>query len=297
MCAKPTDLDVLKNNVVTQMFVDPADQDYVVARWAYHRKMYLEFFWNACQSLEKYFKASLLLNRMSLLRPNGRNKYGHDLEHLFRAVSGYASDLFPEKLTKPVQWDVPHWREETLEEFISRMNELGDANNRYNVFGYMQRWEDLCHFDQMVFAARRVAFNLDSYPFIGNKRQPKQKLKTVRELLQRDPEKMYHRGTTSMLGKLTGKKADQETREAGLRLNYPFAPADYDHGSVRIGVSSSEAVLYRRIIALSDGPPRTQADYEGVALAEWVTGNVPLPNSVRDQISAAATKMRSRSET
>ena len=37
-------LNALKNNVVTQMFVDTADQNYVIARWAYHRHLFLDFF-------------------------------------------------------------------------------------------------------------------------------------------------------------------------------------------------------------------------------------------------------------
>ena len=60
-----SEMNALKNNVVTQMFVDTADQNYLIARWAYHRGLFLDFFWNACQALEKYLKASLLLNGKS----------------------------------------------------------------------------------------------------------------------------------------------------------------------------------------------------------------------------------------
>ncbi len=54
-----SDLDVMKNNVVTQMFVDTADQNYLIARWAYHRGLFTDFFWNSVHALEKY------LNRYS----------------------------------------------------------------------------------------------------------------------------------------------------------------------------------------------------------------------------------------
>ncbi len=55
-------IDVLKNSIVTNMFVDPGNGNYVMARIAYHAGLYQDLFWNAAQAAEKHLKASLLLN-------------------------------------------------------------------------------------------------------------------------------------------------------------------------------------------------------------------------------------------
>ena len=155
------ELNVLKNNVVTNMFVDPADENYVMARIAYHSGLYQDFFWNAAQAAEKYLKASLLLNGETLLKNNGHNKFGHNLVRLHRKVDSYAGEFFPARLLQPVELESLQWREETPHAYIERLNQAGDPSSRYNVYGYSQRWEDLCHLDQFLFAARRVAFRLD----------------------------------------------------------------------------------------------------------------------------------------
>jgi HEPN domain-containing protein len=72
-----SNFDVLKNSVVTEMFVDTADQNYLIARWAYHRGLFIDFFWNSVHALEKFFKASLLLNGKSAIG------FGHDLTRLY----------------------------------------------------------------------------------------------------------------------------------------------------------------------------------------------------------------------
>ena len=69
-----TEIEALKNSIVTSMFVDPGDENYVMARIAYHGGLYQDFFWNAAQATEKYLKASLLLNGETLIKNNGHNK-------------------------------------------------------------------------------------------------------------------------------------------------------------------------------------------------------------------------------
>lgn len=295
MSGSATEQDVLKNNVVTQMFVDTADQNYLIARWAYHRGMFIDFFWNAVHALEKYFKASLLLNGRSGKSNSAGKPYGHDLEMLFEEVSSYAGDLFPAKLEQPKQLGVPHWREETPVEFVARLNELGNANNRYNVFGYVQRWEDLHHLDQMVHAARRIAFKLDAGPFIGKGPFPDSAPKTVRELLERDPG-YSPRGATSRLHKLLGTKGDDELRDAGLKLNFVFAPEGHDHdrGGVRVGISSSVSVLVQRIVRIAKNKGASPADRDAADLADWVIGNIWLPGPVKDQLSGYSEALRKR---
>lgn len=291
-----SDLDVMKNNVVTQMFVDTADQNYLIARWAYHRGMFIDFFWNSVHALEKYLKASLLLNGRSAIRNTDGETYGHNLTRLFAEVSTFASDLFPERLVQPNQLDQLYWREETPTEFLARFDGLGDANNRYNVFGYTQRWEDLHHLDQMIFYTRRIAFNLDACPFLGRGPFPDTAPKTVRECLERD-EKYSPRSAASRLNKLLSTKGDDELRDAGLKLNFQFAPEDYDHdkGGVRTGSSGSNSVLYQRIVARAESMAPTPADQEAADLANWVVDNIYLPGPVKNELRGHAQALRSRS--
>ncbi len=295
MPGSASEQDVLKNNVVTQMFVDTADQNYLIARWAYHRGMFIDFFWNAVHALEKYFKASLLLNGRSGKSNSAAKPYGHNLAMLFEEVSSYAGDLFPAKLEQPKQLDGLHWREETPVEFVARLDELGNANNRYNLFGYVQRWEDLHHLDQMVHAVRRIAFKLDTCPFIGSGPFPDSAPKTVRECLERDLG-YSPRGATSRLHKLLGTKGDDELRDAGLKLNFLFAPEDYDHdrGGVHIGTSSSESVLYQRIVRRAKNMAASPADRDAADLADWVIENIWLPAPAKAELSGYSEALRRR---
>lgn len=286
------DLNALKNNVVTQMFVDTADQNYVIARWAYHRGLFLDFFWNACQALEKYLKASLLLNGRSA------KGQGHDLTKLFEDVEDYAAEFFPPRLTQSPELKqligVPtKWHDETPEEFIARFNDLGDSNNRYNVFGYIQRWEDLHHFDQMVYAVRRIASNLEVSSSLGPPSATGSK--TVRETLKSDPG-YSPRSIGSRLYKILYSKKDDELREAGLKYNFQFAPENYEHpeGTMRIGLSGTHSPLYQRIVRPADRPGSSPGDREAAELGEWVIAKISLPDQIKQELRSHIQTLQKR---
>ena len=157
-------IEVLKNNLVSRLFVNTADQDYALARIAHCMQMDNGFFWLAGQAIEKLLKASLLLNGHS-----AKNS-GHNLIELYRTVEAYASDLLPERLKKPCWLEFRSefsWQEETPLAFLERIQIYTDPNTRYNVFGTSLRGEDLIHLDQLIFALRRIAFPLDANPFLG----------------------------------------------------------------------------------------------------------------------------------
>lgn len=286
-----SEIDVLKNNIVTSMFVDPGDDNYVMARIAYHNGLYQDFFWNAAQAAEKYLKASLLLNRETLIKSNGYNKFGHDLGRLFRKVDTYAGEFFPDTLCRPEQLGDLHWREETPLVFVERLNAAGDPSARYNVHGYTKRWEDLCHLDQFLWAARRVAFHLDQVVAPPQKRSDPNFPQTVADYLRRFSA-YTPRSVASRLAKLTGPRIRAELRDAFLKGNFPFAPEDYDHGLIAHGTSASNPVLYRRIFAHvpEDGdvnPNQTLAN-----LADWAASNIFLGDAIAEQLREAADRLR-----
>jgi hypothetical protein len=296
LTASNNELNILKNSIVTETFVDTADQNYLIARWAYHRGMFTDFFWNSAHALEKYFKASLLLNGLSGTTDSNKKPYGHDLVKLLDAVSSYAGELIPNDLEQPKQLSDTHWRKETFVRYIARLNDLGDPNNRYNIYGYNQRWEDLSHLDQAVSSIRRLAFDLDAHPFIGHPDSSSSHPKTVREMLFHCS-KYSPRGNGSRLHKLLGAKGDDELRDAGLKMNFSFAPDGYDHGleTVKIGTSSSNSVLWRHIVARAKNMSASSEDTKAADLADWVLNNVHLSGPSKDELQKCQKILRGRS--
>ena len=198
----------LKNEVVTHFFVNTADQDYILARISHHGDIVNGFFWAAGQAIEKYLKASLLLNGKS------SKGYSHDLVKLFEAVNQYASDLFPERLTKPPQLKTEFFNgEETPVEFLKRIEPYTDPNSRYNIFGYCLSPGDLFYLDQFIFAARRVAFRLDA-----------RASRTVHEMLVSLPKYQPRKG---LLDKIIT-DSNHKFYDAVLHFNFPFAPDCYE---------------------------------------------------------------------
>jgi HEPN domain-containing protein len=153
-----------KNSIVKELFVATADDNYIVARWCFHQNLNVDFFWQAVHCVEKYLKASLLLN--------GENakKHGHDITRIFPYVRALAPELLPTTLSKPDK-NMPdqHWRIETIDSFIERLYRDGQAHNRYQLYGYVRHAEDLFKLDQLVFYVRRLCQPLEVH-FLGKKR-------------------------------------------------------------------------------------------------------------------------------
>ena len=262
--------NISKNEVVTRLFVNTADQDYILARIAHHGKMCNGFFWAAGQAIEKYLKASLLLNGKS------SKGYGHNLVRLFEDVNQYASDLFPERLTEPLQFEGPFWQEETPLEFLERIKTGTDPNSRYNLFGYHLSREDLFHLDQFVFAARSVAFRLCS---------------------------KHQRSSKDFLDKIAKADSNHILYDAALNYNFPFAPHDYKHKKTPLVYSRSESSVLSMMIGLpleilQQNPISSHAsaeDAESVAeLADWIVKNIELPSCLSQDLCNARTILRKR---
>jgi hypothetical protein len=84
-------LECFLNYFAIRCFRDIADADYVAARLTYRAKLNDQFLWNSLQSLEKYLKCILLLNRIRAPR------IGHDLRPAITKVGdgGIALGLTP----------------------------------------------------------------------------------------------------------------------------------------------------------------------------------------------------------
>ena len=285
-----TEQDVLRNNITYNMFVDSADQNYVVSRWCFQNNLSLDFLWNATHCLEKMMKAVLLLNGLSAKRAGSNQPtYGHNLALLYPQILSLTGELLPDKLEKPKEIDMP-WRIETSEKFIERISMNGDANNRYQMYGHSLEREDLYKFDRMVFAIRRLCCPLDKYLF-GSIRNGEPSI-TFRQQLKKQ-KKFMPRMVGSRWKKLTDVKARNDLRHAALNHNFMFAP-DYDHRDLRCGSSRLNSVLGRRLLRPDEQGVSGKRAEETAELIEWVIENIYLPGSVKNDLKGAQARLESR---
>ena len=130
------DLAERKLDLILRLFVDPADEDYITARWCFQNGNFNHFYWCCAQSIEKYFKAILLFRDQSV------SKLNHDLNQLLALVTNDANAkrLFERaiELSKSIaeSEDSP-WNGKPISEFINQIDIYGSPDNRY---GYHGEW-------------------------------------------------------------------------------------------------------------------------------------------------------------
>lgn len=271
-------LDLLKMEVVTDLFVDTADDNYVVARLCFAEHLDLDFYWLAAQTLEKYLKASLLLNGRSAKE---RVASGHDISKLYEQVASLGRDLLPENLRRPTTINSNIWHDETARAFMTRLARDGSPHNRYQVYGYIRHPDDLLKFDAMVFAIRRCCVPLDDLHFRIS--VPNSPSWTWRQVLIESPLE-WSFSSSGKIEKIAQGDRGTLLREALLNLNFCFAPPDYKHRNISALYSGRDSVLFREIIQPLESD--TTEEHKGVSrdLGNWVLNNIQLPQDVRDQL-------------
>lgn len=278
--------DIEKHRIVREMFVDTADDNYVAARWCYSEYLFIDFHWLAVHTLEKYFKAVLMLNGKSA------KNFRHDVTKLFPVVQCLVGDLLPKMLCKPKQIESDDWYEETPAAYLKRLFRFGNADNRYMLFGYNQFYEDLYKLDRMVFSVRRLCDALDKYylprharEMLG-KRKAKDIVFTRREFLARNPdywEKVAGGKLAEAINGSRGKRLQYTT----LNHNIPFAPENYRHGRLRTPSASYNPVLLRHVLDPLSGKYSPKAKRIAADICDWVVQNIQLPKDVVDELIAA----------
>ena len=282
-----------QNRVVRSLFIDTADDNYIAARWCFVEGLNVDYFWLSVHALEKYMKAALLLNGRSskeYLAQNGKpRQYKHDITALYEQVGAFASDLLPSNLNKPGELGLDHWRDETPDAFIRRFYRDGNADNRYQIFGFVQHREDLFKLDLMAFALRRLCVHLDAY--IVGKPQSGTRRPTHRDILKGQPE-WWHISAECLLEKTVRGNRGEKLRKVLLDLNIPFAPQDFAHGSMRSRMASRNPVLVRSILEPLQRAPGSTAAVIAAELCDWVLGNIQLPKDVAAQLRQARPKRK-----
>jgi hypothetical protein len=269
-----------RHSIVDELFIKTADDNYVTARWCFTYGLNVDFFWLGVHALEKYLKAALLLNGSSgkdYLEGTKRKKYGHDIRKLYADVQPLAPELLPANLTRPPVIASVDWHDEPTEKFIGRLLFFGQADNRYQLYGYISRREDVFKLDQAVFAVRRLCQPLGTH-FLG-KKHPGVPDQSRRERMLRD-----HPASANLHSHLEDTmdgKRGKMLRHVALNWNFPFAPEGFKHTRIRDGTRSVNPVLVRRILdPLESGRPDQEAHSD--KLWSWVRGNIQLPGEFLD---------------
>ncbi len=282
-----------QSSIVREFFVDTADDNYITARWCFFEALNVDYFWLAVHALEKYMKAALLMNGHSAkgYRDQAGNfrPYRHNIVALYEHVEPFASDLLPSKLTQPRDLQIAHWRDETPEAFIRRFHDNGNADNRYQIFGFVQHAEDLFKLDTMVFALRRLCVRLDAC-YLGKHRLGTSNW-THRDILTQQPNRWAVIASCKLRKTLDGKRGER-LHDVFLRFNFPFAPKGFPHGRMPSRTSSQNPVLWRSILEPLERAPDTATAATPAALRDWVLDNIQLPNHIERQLRDAKPKPR-----
>lgn len=129
------DNEILLNDFAIRSFRDTADLDYIAARLAYQNRLTPQALWSALQSLEKYFKCILLINRVSAKNKN----LGHDIEEALKLIDEkipFALNLHDSSI-----------------KYIKHLNTYG--RYRYLETSYYSLGEEIIWLDKTVWHVRR----------------------------------------------------------------------------------------------------------------------------------------------
>jgi hypothetical protein len=250
-----------KNSIINRMFLETADNNYILARVSLQNGMFTEYFWLLSQAIEKYAKAILLANNRSA------KPYGHNLPKLFEILGQICGDFLITTFDRPkmIRHDV--WTDWSVVDFINILERYGNTESRYGALGYVQHFEFLFQMDQLIFSMRRLVIDIDGWYM-----PPSDTFEGVKSrALLTDP-----RFTPSHSGPIEKIKSGdkfREFRDTFLDLNFPFAPPNRSHGKTRIQSASSESILYLR---LTEPLQHGDAEYAeiGMILSNWVLDNI-----------------------
>lgn len=121
-------------NVIFESFVEPADHDYLAARSLGINGLYRSFFWSAAQTVEKYLKAFLLLNGVSIKNnSHGLKSLVEKSENVDPEFGNIDIRPHPELVFLPhIESNINKF---SLTEFVQILENQGSAFNRYNDVG------------------------------------------------------------------------------------------------------------------------------------------------------------------
>jgi hypothetical protein len=153
----------------------------------------------------------------------------------------------------------------SADKFVERLYRDGQANNRYQLYGYSRHAEDLLKLDQLVFHIRQLCQPLEVH-FLGDKHEgvPDQ---SRRERMLRDYPSSSN--LSCKLEETLNGKCDAALRHALSNWNFPFVGVNYPHDEMTYTYASQNPVLVRRPCdPLEAGPAHFQEADETVELGK-----------------------------
>ncbi len=269
------DLHAEKHSIVRELFISTADDNYTLARWCFQQKLNVDFFWLAVHCLEKYFKAVLLMNERSSLR------FSHNIVRLYVAVRPLAPELLISQFVRPENMPAGMWRDESVVDFIGRLYQDGNADNRYLLYGYGRNPEDLFKLDQVVFSVRRLTQALE-VRYVGDEEGDGLPTYSRREAMAMRPTR--HENLQSNLEQTMEGKRGEELQRVLLNWNFPFTDHHYRHEQSTFTSAYQNPILMTRLYGPLDCGESHFA--EGDRLWQWVQSNIQLPPALVTEIEA-----------
>ncbi len=135
-------------DLVWEVFIDTAHEDYLSARFMALNGMQRHFYWCAMQTMEKYFKAYLLFNGYKV-----KDK-GHKIIGMFDTLKRDGKIDFLNDLNVPEGFESSGWSVEwgnvKLRDYVDKINDYGSPSSRYDCVGYQYMVTDLFKLDCFV---------------------------------------------------------------------------------------------------------------------------------------------------
>ena len=150
--------ETFKTNLCYGIFLDPADEDYLTARYAWRSRLPNTFCWSAGQALEKYTKCALLINGKSAI-------FSHSFLRDLRNLQSICRQLIPDHIERPSKLELVEGMEDEFPEATlsaaERFEKNGSPRQRYRESGHSIQAYDLHKLDALCFYIRRVCVNLN----------------------------------------------------------------------------------------------------------------------------------------
>ena len=153
-----THTNIILRTLIWRLYRDSADEDYLVARLSYRHGISFTFWWHAQQAVEKYLKASALLNCVNT------STDGHSLSILLSKVKKFSGDLLPMEINPKDYFEQGRGgsvKSESIEAIVRTIEQYGATSSRYRHNPMLARGYWFHQFDELVFLLRRLTFPLD----------------------------------------------------------------------------------------------------------------------------------------
>ena len=264
-----------KYEIIQKMLIQTADQNYAVARFSFLNQLYFDFFWSSVHALEKYYKATLLLNGRTAIG------YHHNIEKLHHDVSEICDIISDLNFEKPNFMPDNKWIDEPLTKFISRINQSGNPNNRYNTYGFSCFSSDIWKLDFLIWNIRRCCRPLNECPFVDGE--------TWLDFLKNNPKEWQHSRFELLEKAINNEKISEELKNVLLKGNNAFLPekAMLFRG---LGVSANNSPISMLFTWIGDVSSKTSQDK--IEAIEWAVSNVHFSKENKQEIETELERIK-----